>query len=101
MGLGVVVPIFLVFFKKTSHNINALLIAAISVVIGIIGVRFNIVVPSQIIPIMEGFPASNYFPTIREWLVSVGIVAMGLLIFTIGDRLLPLEENDQLEEVEG
>ncbi|HLR69723.1 MAG TPA: NrfD/PsrC family molybdoenzyme membrane anchor subunit [Virgibacillus sp.] len=101
MGLGAVVPIFLVFFKKTSHNINALLIASISVVIGIIGVRFNIVVPSQIIPIMEGFPASNYFPTIREWFVSVGIVAMGLLIFTIGDRLLPLEESDQLEEVEG
>src|SRR5699024_9279244 len=65
MGIGEVVPIFLLFFKKTSHNINALLIAAISVVIGIIGVRFNIVVPYQIIQIMEGFPASNYFPTIR------------------------------------
>lgn len=101
MFLGAVVPIFIVFYKKTSHNINALLIAAICVVIGIIGVRFNIVVPSQIVPIMEGWPAGDYYPTFREWMVSVGIVAMGLLIFTIGDRLLPLEENDQIDEVEG
>lgn len=99
--IGSVIPIFLVFYKKTSKNMNALLIAAICIVIGIIGVRFNIVVPSQIVPIMDGFPGGNYFPTIREWMVSVGIVAMGLLIFTIGDQLLPLEENEQLEEVEG
>lgn len=99
--IGSVIPIFLVFYKKTSQNINALLIAAICIVIGIIGVRFNIVVPSQIVPIMEGFPSGDYFPTIREWMVSIGIVAMGLLIFTIGDQLLPLEDNEQPEEVEG
>jgi len=98
MGIGALIPIFLVFYKKTSHNINALLVAAVCVVIGIIGVRFNIVVPSQIVPIMEGFPAGNYFPTFKEWMVSLGIVAMGLLIFTIGDQLLPLEDDEPVED---
>ncbi|RFA32503.1 molybdopterin oxidoreductase [Virgibacillus dokdonensis] len=97
--LGSVVPIFLVYYKKTAKNINALLIAAILVVIGIIGVRFNIVVPSQIVPIMEGMPAGDYYPTYNEWLVSVGIVAMGLLIFTIADRLLPLDQADDVSEM--
>ena len=99
MFLGAIVPIFLVFYKRTSNNINALFIAAILIVIGIIGVRFNIVVPSQIVPIMEGMPAGNYYPTFNEWMVSVGIVAMGLLIFTFGDRLLPLEHTEK--ELEG
>lgn len=93
MFLGAIVPIFLVFYKRTSQNINALLIAAVLIVIGIIGVRFNIVVPSQIVPIMEGMPAGDYYPTFKEWMVSVGIVAMGLLFFSIGDRLLPLEQR--------
>ncbi|WP_217585778.1 NrfD/PsrC family molybdoenzyme membrane anchor subunit [Lentibacillus saliphilus] len=101
MFLGAVVPIFIVFYKKTSENINAILIAAILVVIGIIGVRFNIVVPSQIVPVFEGMPAGDYFPTLNEWMVSVGIGAMGLLIFTIGDRLLPLEEKPESLEGEG
>ncbi|NBJ68713.1 MULTISPECIES: NrfD/PsrC family molybdoenzyme membrane anchor subunit [Clostridia] len=91
--LGAVVPIFLVYWKKTAKNMNALLVAAVFVVIGIIGVRFNIVVPSQIVPIMEGMPAGDYYPTYNEWFVSIGIMAMGLLIFTIADRLLPLDQE--------
>ncbi|MEI3612233.1 NrfD/PsrC family molybdoenzyme membrane anchor subunit [Pseudogracilibacillus sp. SO30301A] len=93
--LGSIVPIFLVFYKKTSKNITALLFAAIFVVIGIVGVRFNIVVPSQIVPIMEGMPTGDYYPTFKEWMVSIGIVSMGLLIFTLGDQLLPLGHEKQ------
>src|SRR5690625_5334744 len=74
MFIGAVVPIFIVFWKKTSHNINALLLASVFVVIGIIGVRFNIVVSSQIVPILDGYPAGNYFPTLRSEERRVGIV---------------------------
>lgn len=97
MFIGAVVPIFIVFWRKTSHHINALLLASIFVVIGIIGVRFNIVVPSQIVPIYEGYPAGNYFPTFNEWMVSVGIGAMGLLIYTFGEKLLPIEDTHPTE----
>jgi len=96
MFLGALVPIVIVFWKKTSENILALFVAAVLVVIGIIGVRFNIVVPSQIVPIMEGMPMGDYYPTFKEWMVSVGIVAMGLLIFSVGDFLLPLEQREKL-----
>lgn len=92
MFLGAVVPIFLVFWKRTSKNINALLIASVLVVIGIIGVRFNLVVPSQIVPLYDNFPAGNYFPTFNEWMVSIGVGAMGLLMYTFGDQLLPLDD---------
>lgn len=96
MFLGAVVPIFIVFNKKLNKSVNALLTASILIVIGIIGVRFNIVVPSLIVPLFEGLPWGYYFPTVKEWLVSVGIVAMGLLIYTFGETLLPIDSNETL-----
>ncbi len=101
MGLGALVPIFLIFYKKTGNNVNWILTAAVLVVIGIIGVRFNIVVPSQIVPVFDGMPAGDYYPSLNEWMVSVGIAAIGLLMFTIGDKLLPLEETPGSLEKEG
>lgn len=93
MFLGAVVPITIVFWKKTSQNINALMAAAILIVIGIIGVRFNIVVPPLVVPVFHELPWGNYAPTIKEWMVSVGVVAMGLLIYSFGELLLPIEET--------
>ncbi|WP_052427651.1 NrfD/PsrC family molybdoenzyme membrane anchor subunit [Neobacillus niacini] len=95
MFLGAVVPLTIVFWKKTNQNINALLVAAILIVVGIIGVRFNIVVPSLIVPVFHELPWGDYFPTVKEWMVSVGVVAMGLLIYSIGELLLPIEETSE------
>lgn len=96
MFLGAVVPIFIVFHKKLNQSIGALLIAAILIVVGIIGVRFNIVVPSLAVPLFPELPWGNYYPTMKEWLVSVGIVSMGLLIYTFGEQLLPIDEEESL-----
>ncbi|PLR83658.1 molybdopterin oxidoreductase [Bacillus canaveralius] len=93
MFLGAIIPIAIVFWKKTRDSVNALLLAAILIVIGIIGVRFNIVVPPLIVPVFHELPWGNYFPTINEWMVSVGVVAMGLLIYSFGEKFLPIEET--------
>jgi molybdopterin-containing oxidoreductase family membrane subunit len=98
MFLGAVIPLIIVFSKKLASSINAMLIASILVVVGIIGVRFNIVVPPLIVPVMEGLPHGDYLPTLTEWLVSASVVAMGLIIYTAGEKMLPLEE---LEEAKG
>lgn len=99
MFLGAVIPLIIVFWKKTNQSINALLTAAILIVIGIIGVRFNIVVPAQIVPLFHELPWGQYFPTLKEWLVSVGVVAMGLIIYSFGEKMLPIEDSE--EEVTG
>jgi molybdopterin-containing oxidoreductase family membrane subunit len=65
-------------------------LAGLSVVIGIIAVRFNIVIPAQILPVMEGLPHGSYFPTLVEWGSSIGIMAVGLLLYTLGAETLPL-----------
>lgn len=98
MFLGAVIPLTIVFWKKTNNSINAILTAAILIVIGIIGVRFNIVLPPLVMPLFEELPRGDYFPSLQEWMVSVGIVSMGLLIFTFGHLLLPIEETEMDSE---
>ncbi|WP_083270909.1 NrfD/PsrC family molybdoenzyme membrane anchor subunit [Bacillus marinisedimentorum] len=100
MFLGAVIPITIVFWKKTKNSVNALLVAAILIVIGIIGVRFNIVVPPLVVPLFHELPAGNYFPTLNEWMISLGVGAMGLLIYTFGEQLLPIEEQNSSEQTE-
>ena len=94
MFLGAVLPLYLIFSKRTRESVTALAIASISIVLGIIGVRFNIVVPALIVPVIEGYPTGDYFPSWVEWVSSLGVVAMGMMLYTIGAKLLPLDEEE-------
>lgn len=96
IGLGALVPIYLVSNKKTNRSIWGLTTAAVLVIIGIIAVRFNLVVPAQIIHQLEGMPPAYYHPNLIEWLSSLGVVALGLLLYTLGIRVLPLDEDEHI-----
>lgn len=90
VGFGWLFP--LVVLSKRSWRRRPWFVAAagFSVVVGIVAVRFNIVVPPQILPVMDGLPHGSYFPTAVEWLTSLGMVAVGLLLYTLGAEFLPL-----------
>lgn len=64
---------------------------------GVVGVRFNLVVPAQILPVLEGLPHGSYFPTAVEWVSSFGIMGVGLLLYTIGAEILPLTPLPETE----
>lgn len=94
IGLGALVPIYLVSNKKTNRSLWGLTTAAVLVIIGIVAVRFNLVVPAQIIHQLEGMPPAYYHPNLIEWLSSLGVIALGLLLYTLGIRTLPLDEEN-------
>lgn len=92
MLIGAILPLYLVLSKRTGNSLFGLTTACVLVVIGIIGVRFNIVVPPLIVPVLEGLPQGNYYPTLIEIVSSMGAIAMGLFLYTLGIKWLPLEE---------
>ncbi len=57
--------------------------------LGIIGVRLNIVIPPLIIPEFSTLPEAyhhmrntvGYFPSANEWLVGFGILSFGMCLF--------------------
>ena len=92
LGIGVVLPVFLYAVKSTRNSPTAMLIAAIAIVIGILGVRFNIVLPALVHPLLPGLPEGQYHPALLEWAASAGIIALGMMLYTIAVRVLPMDE---------
>ena len=98
VGLGAVVPALLVAFARNS--IAGLGLAGLFVLLGIFGVRWNIVVPPQIPPQFPTLPDSyhharfeiGYLPSLNEWMISLGVIAMGILAFIAAVRILPLDK---------
>ncbi|EMA28020.1 molybdopterin oxidoreductase membrane subunit [Halobiforma lacisalsi AJ5] len=90
VGLGWIAPLVLLHRRDWRRRPVFVAAAGASVVLGVIGTRFNIVVPAQIEPALYGLPTGYYVPSTPEWLLSLGIVALGVLLYTIGTELLPL-----------
>jgi molybdopterin-containing oxidoreductase family membrane subunit len=93
MGIGVLLPLLLYFNPRTRKSSNALLLAALAVVVGILGVRFNIVIPALTVPVLPDLPQGYYYPTWVEWLSSFGIIGMGLMLYTLAVRYLPVDSE--------
>lgn len=92
LGIGMVAPA-IILMTRLRESVPLTAVAALMVVVGIVGVRFNIVVPPLITPALEGLPAGQYFPNAVEWWSSAGIIAMGLLLFSLAADLLPVDED--------
>jgi Ni/Fe-hydrogenase subunit HybB-like protein len=90
IGFSWVFPMVMLSKKSWRRTPWVMVVAGLTAVIGIVAVRFNIVIPAQIIPVMEGLPHGSYFPTPVEWGTSIGIMGVGLLLYTIGAESLPL-----------
>lgn len=94
MGFALIIPLILLVIKKTKESINWVLASSVIVLIGVVGVRFNMVIPTLIMPKLEGMPYGSYNMNLSEWLTSFGLIALCLIIYTIGEKLLPIDEHD-------
>jgi Ni/Fe-hydrogenase subunit HybB-like protein len=83
-----VIPVLLLSFRRT-RRIPGILIASISVVIGMWLERLNIVIPSLANPRLP-YPTGFYVPSVVEWAMFVGGVATLALGFVVFSRFFPL-----------
>lgn len=105
LGLGTLIPIALLALP-TRHNARWVALAGLLIAIGFIGVRLNIVIPSLAEEEIKGLTSAvsttrlttSYVPSLTEWLLTIGIVGFGLLLFGLGEMLLPKEE-DRMKEL--
>ncbi|MFC2047872.1 NrfD/PsrC family molybdoenzyme membrane anchor subunit [Chloroflexota bacterium] len=110
IGLGIVIPLIILFHPKTGQTIRGVIAASISVVIGVLGERAALVIPGtaqvqQLYPgNIEGvWGAAGVFPiTFWETSLTLGIVALVVLLFVLGLKyfeLLPSKESSEPESV--
>jgi Ni/Fe-hydrogenase subunit HybB-like protein len=102
--IGVAAPIVWFSVKKNRTSTNALLTGAIIVLLGMILNRFNVSWfavkhPDPMFYLPTFMSNVNYFPTLPEVAVSIGIFSAGILAFGLAAKYLPVfEAEDKPEE---
>lgn len=102
VALGTFVPIGLLV-ARTRQNPRWVSLAAFLIAAGLFGLRLNIVIPGLAVEEIEGLSQAivslrtnpHYFPSTPEWLLTAGIVGLGLLLFGLGEMLLPPHREEE------
>ncbi len=91
--VGLLLPLIILLFKK-GRKPFPMLIIGLMVVVGSWWKRYIIVIPTLLHPFLpiEGVPESwhHYFPSVHEWLITMGTLALAMLIITVLVRVLPV-----------
>jgi molybdopterin-containing oxidoreductase family membrane subunit len=99
--LGTAIPIAILATKK-GRSARWASAAGGMIALGFIGVRLNIVIPALATEEIKGLTnavdngriSTQYFPSLMEWSVTLGIVGLGLLLFGLGEYFLPIDSEE-------
>jgi molybdopterin-containing oxidoreductase family membrane subunit len=92
VALMSVLPAFILLWAASKKSFGGVLVGSIMVLIGAFVMRYEFVVAGQVYPnIKEGLP--SYLPTMMEILIIVGVFGGFLMVYTLGEKFLPLKEN--------
>ena len=100
--ISIVIPAVLFSIKQVRQSSKGLLIGSIVLLLGMILNRFNIswfavkhYDPMQYVP--SFMSKVNYFPTLPEVAISIGIFSAGILAFGLAVKYLPVFESEHQE----
>jgi molybdopterin-containing oxidoreductase family membrane subunit len=94
--IGIVVPVLIFLLPNYNRKPVNLVFGAACAVIGVIFNRWNITVSGLFVPVsyspgtLYKLLPGNYFPSLVEWGIALGIIGYALLLLTLGLRFLPL-----------
>ncbi|MBI3092115.1 MAG: polysulfide reductase NrfD [Candidatus Tectomicrobia bacterium] len=101
VAIGTILPLIIFLSGRASRSVAALGFAGLSIVVGIVSVRMNIVIPALALAILPGLTEAYhnirldavYAPSLVEWLTTIFALGLFALLLVAGLRLLPLGKN--------
>lgn len=94
ISIGVILPLILYLTPEIIRTRNGLLWTSTLVIIGLIWNRINVAIVGIIVEKWE-----SYYPFWVEIFISVGVVAIGLIVFKWAVENLPIYEHEKLSTV--
>lgn len=107
VGLGTILPMIVLVLPGMYKKPLWIGATGILVLIGFAAARANIVFPALAIPELEGLATAftgphlgfEYFPSLMEWSVTIGLVGAATLAFLLGLDFLPFLGTPKQTEV--
>jgi molybdopterin-containing oxidoreductase family membrane subunit len=101
IGIGTLIPLWLLLSRHSRTKPALVGLAGLLVALGFLAVRLNIVIPGLAIEEIRGLSTAIasprmtmlYVPSGTEWLLLSGVLGLGLLLFGLGERWLPAEQE--------
>lgn len=97
--LGMVLP-FVLLLSSGGRSLGSAAVAAVSALIGLFFMRYNMVVAGQLIPLRAEVDAVgpsgllSYTPSLTELAITLGGFGLCLLLYFAADRYFNLDEQD-------
>jgi Ni/Fe-hydrogenase subunit HybB-like protein len=88
MAIGVILPMVLLALPAVRRNTERLYYAALLVVVGLVVNRLNVSLTG-----FEGSMGGHYVPALAEAIISLMLVGVGVTVFTLAVRYLPIMEH--------
>jgi Ni/Fe-hydrogenase subunit HybB-like protein len=85
IGLGVVLPVGLLVFERVRRSPRGLVAGSFLAVLGFVMNRLNVSVTG-----LERAAGGHYLPSWMEVVVSLGLVGIGIALFALAARHLPI-----------
>jgi molybdopterin-containing oxidoreductase family membrane subunit len=103
IGLGTLVPVLILPRKLTAQNPALCGWMGVLVLVGVAVARANVVFPALTVPELDALTRAfsgsprlmfQYFPSLMEWSVTLGITGLVVLAFLVGSERLPLRSKE-------
>jgi molybdopterin-containing oxidoreductase family membrane subunit len=91
LGLGALIPLFLVLNKRTGNSVGWVGVASALIVIGIVGVRLNIVIPPFTVPLLPGIDTAyplGRFSTFSFTGFAGVLFGLAIILFVLAAMLI-------------
>jgi len=90
MGVGIILP-FLIIISKLGKTVAGVVIVSLSSFLGVFAERTDIILPSFFHPALMNLRIPvRYAPTAVEYLLAIGLFALGTAIFIVAAKIIPL-----------
>jgi Ni/Fe-hydrogenase subunit HybB-like protein len=111
IGMGIVIPLLILFHPRAGKSVKGVLIASASVVIGVLGERAALVIPGTA-QVQQLYPGTiqgvwgavgTFSITFWETALSIGVIALAALLFVLGLKyleILPASEGSEAKKQE-